>query len=633
MDLTIIVPTYNRKLKLRQCLASLFAQSYPKDGFEITVIDDGSNDGTRDMLAELSKINPNLRYFIQQHKGPAVARNSGIKYASAEIIGFTDSDCILNRDWVRQMVQAHRSEKHIAAIGGATEVASHNIMAKVSQSLSDGAIEAVIKGKSETIFFPTCNVSFKRDSLANGFNELFPFPAGEDLDLFWRLFKKGSRFSYKQDIKIFHDCHTDIISFLKQAYMYGRGNYLVQHIHKDHPLLKEIKTQNNIYFIFGSIINFLKIPRFSYTLGIRLIRGSGIKDRYKESSVYAYFVLHKIFYLFGNIREFIRSKGVKARKGVKVYHVPELVIMDITHSCNLRCRICDIWKTAKTEKDIGIDHIKKLLSQAKKLGVREVALSGGEALLRKDIFEILDYARNLKIKNLGILTNGILVREYFDRIKPYLIDNSISPVISLDSLKEDLHNQIRNSISAWQETSEALRMLSSMKKEYPGISFNVITIILNKNLEELPDLALFIKSLGADTLQFQALLPNNLNMSERKRSAFWISPEELPLLDKIIDKLIEFKQNNAIFIKNSINNLSLVKKYYRGNIDFRDIKCLSAHKTILVSNRGECTACFSCYGDIKKQEFKDILKSNKILVAREKAGKCRWPCLLPCFCD
>jgi glycosyltransferase involved in cell wall biosynthesis len=290
-------------------LDSLFAQSYPRNAFEIIVIDDGSIDGTKDMLCVLAKINSNLRYFVQSQSGPAVARNLGIKHAQAGIVGFTDSDCVLDKDWVKGMVQAHSLDKYIAAVGGSTRVDSNNIKAQVSQFLSDGAIETQISGKCETIFFPTCNVSFKRDYLVSGFNELFPLPAGEDLDFFWRLFKKGSRFNYQKEIKVFHDCHPDLASFLKQAYMYGRGNYLVQYMHQDHPLLKEIKTKNNFVFLSGLIINIIKIPRFSYLLGKRLIQRHNRLSFYKKFQVYVYFALHKINYLVGNTLEHFGGKS------------------------------------------------------------------------------------------------------------------------------------------------------------------------------------------------------------------------------------------------------------------------------------------------------------------------------------
>ncbi|MEW6680873.1 MAG: glycosyltransferase family A protein [bacterium] len=160
MDISIVIPTYNRKERLKQCLESIFKQDYLQEDFEIIVIDDGSSDGTEEMLKELSKEQSNLRYFLQSHKGPAAARNLGIKEARGEIIGFTDNDCVLNLEWVRKMVEAHRLSNGAMAIGGLTKVNSANIKAQVSQFLSDGAIKTNISGKKEVIFFPTCNVSF-----------------------------------------------------------------------------------------------------------------------------------------------------------------------------------------------------------------------------------------------------------------------------------------------------------------------------------------------------------------------------------------------------------------------------------------------------------------------------------------
>ncbi|MBP7088424.1 MAG: radical SAM protein [Candidatus Omnitrophica bacterium] len=313
--------------------------------------------------------------------------------------------------------------------------------------------------------------------------------------------------------------------------------------------------------------------------------------------------------------------------------VPKLLILDITHKCNLSCRICDIWQTAKKEEDIDISYIKKVLAEAKSLGIKEVALSGGESLLRKDIFEIFSSAQEIGIKHLGVLSNGILVLEYLDRLKPYLLDNTLSLVISLDSLNPDIHNHIRNSDSAWERTVKALNLLSSLKDKHPQLNFNVITIILKQNLEQLVELTKFIKSLRVNSLQFQALLPNNLCMKERKDSPFWVSSEYLGLLDETIDKLVAIKEKDPEFIKNSVKNLLLIKKYYRADLSSLDVECSSADKTILMSNEGRCTTCFSNFGDLKKENLSDILKSKERIEAQNKVKKCSWPCLLPCFCD
>jgi MoaA/NifB/PqqE/SkfB family radical SAM enzyme len=237
------------------------------------------------------------------------------------------------------------------------------------------------------------------------------------------------------------------------------------------------------------------------------------------------------------------------------------------------------------------------------------------------------------VKHLGILTNGILLEEFLEKLEPYLIDNTVSPVISLDSLKSDVHNYARNSGLAWDKSIKSLKALSLLKSKYQQINFNVITMITSQNLTELVDIASFIKSLGANSLQFQALLPNNLNMAERKKSVFWISEENLPVLDRSIDSLVLFKKENPGFIKNSGQNLLLIKKYFRGKLTSRDVQCLSAAKTILVSNQGKCSTCFSAYGDIRIMELEEILRSKDIITAREKVKNCFWPCLLPCFCD
>ncbi len=313
--------------------------------------------------------------------------------------------------------------------------------------------------------------------------------------------------------------------------------------------------------------------------------------------------------------------------------IPDLLILDITHRCNLKCRICDIWQTGLAEMDMDLGSVKNLLVQAQELGIRSVALSGGEVLLRKDICDIFDHARLIGIKDLGVLSNGILINKNLHVINTYLLDNTITPVVSLDSLDEKVHNHIRNLPVAWQETTQGLRALALLKKVHPQINFNIISIILNENLEELPRLVDFALSLGANSLQFQALLSNNLVMSERKDARFWVSPERLGLLDEVVEKLIRLKEKHPAFIRNSVSNLNLVKKYYRGTLDQKDAECFSAKKTVLVSNQGTYVTCFSVYGNVREKALQDVLRGPEIVNARAALRQCRKPCLLPCFCD
>lgn len=641
MDISIVVPTYNRKDKLKQCLESVFNQDYPQDKIEVIVVDDGSSDGTEAMLKELSKVHPNLRYFSQGRRGPAAARNLGIKNARGDIIAFTDNDCILSSDWAKKMLEAHKLYTDTVAVGGVTKVDNRKSISVVSQSLSGGAIQTNIDGKLETIFFPTCNVSLKKRCFSDErFNEFFPLPAGEDLEFFWRLFKNGHKFVYEQSIEIFHDCHPDLKSFFQQAYMYGRGNYLVQHIHRDHPLLKEIKTQNNISFVFGLIINFIKIPRFAYLLSKRLICSQNNFSLYEKFQIYLYFALHKIMYLIGNVIEHMRMAKINRENLQKVCGEikevttkPEFIILDVTHRCNLNCNICEI-RRDKPIEEFTTDEVKDLIIQSIEWGVEEFVLSGGEPFVREDIFEILDFAKD-KNYRIGILTNGILLNyNFINRLLPYLTSSSLSLSISLDALTPQIHDDIRGAKDCFERTMGGLKILSELKKNCPTINFNTISIILNKNLEELLPLANLLKSLNVNSIQFQPLLANNLIMEERSnRVKYWIPEERLPVLDKVTDSLVEFKNQNFHLVRNSEDNLRLIKKYFRCLLTNDDVKCLYATKTMLIAHTGDVTTCFNCYGNVRNASLREIFHSRSAGHAREKVKTCSRPCLLPCFTD
>jgi MoaA/NifB/PqqE/SkfB family radical SAM enzyme/GT2 family glycosyltransferase len=635
IELSVIIPTYNRKDALKNCIFSLVNQDYPRERYEIIIVDDGSYDGTSKMAEALLQEYPNIVYMYMPHRGPAATRNTGIEFSRGKIIALTDNDCIPASNWVRSILETHNFHKDVLAIGGLTEVDPHNTKAAVSQFLSDGAMSAQINNRLERIFFPTCNVSFKKEYLKQRFNELFPLPAGEDLEFFWRIFKAGNKLFYNESIRVFHNCHPDFKSFLKQAYKYGKGNFFVQHLHQDHPLLKEIKVRGVGRFIISSAINFLKIPRFSYLLGNRLICSRHQYNNYEKFQVYIYFALHKIIYLIGNITEYTRlrlkSADPEERKS-KLQKKPEFIILDITHKCNLRCNICEIRKDNQV-RELSFEEVKKLIWQANQWGVGEFVFSGGEPLLREDIFEVLDFvkANNYRV---GLLTNGILLKDLMPRLSQYLVSNTLSLSISLDALSAEIHDDIRGKSGSFTATSEALMQLSEMKKGSPNINFNVISIVLNANLEELLPLAVFLKSLDVNSIQFQPLLANNLIMKERSRCVkYWIPPERLSVLDITIDSLLEFKKANLSLVRNSFNNLSLIKKYFRGALANNDVKCSYALKTMLIANNGDVTTCFDCYGNVRNNSLQEIFNSRSAEYSRLKVGECKSPCLLPCFTD
>src|SRR5271166_3123369 len=85
-EVSVIIPTYNRRPMVREAVASVLAQ---RDAdFELMVVDDGSTDGTYEMLADLDRVTVER----SARRGPAAARNRGVALASAPLIAFLDSD-------------------------------------------------------------------------------------------------------------------------------------------------------------------------------------------------------------------------------------------------------------------------------------------------------------------------------------------------------------------------------------------------------------------------------------------------------------------------------------------------------------------------------------------------------------
>src|SRR5690348_7937950 len=104
---SVIVPCLNRKEWLQAAIASLRAQSYPANSFEIIVVDNGSQDGAWELLQQTSNEGGVLLRCFRNDtpcKTPTGSRNVGIRHARGGIIGFTDSDCVVAHEWIEKGV-------------------------------------------------------------------------------------------------------------------------------------------------------------------------------------------------------------------------------------------------------------------------------------------------------------------------------------------------------------------------------------------------------------------------------------------------------------------------------------------------------------------------------------------------
>ena len=90
IDVSIVVPLYNKENEIRRCLNSLIEQSV--SNIEIIVVDDGSKDGSADVVREYTDNDPRVHLIVQKNQGPGAARNTGVKASKGKYIGFVDCD-------------------------------------------------------------------------------------------------------------------------------------------------------------------------------------------------------------------------------------------------------------------------------------------------------------------------------------------------------------------------------------------------------------------------------------------------------------------------------------------------------------------------------------------------------------
>ena len=212
---SVIVPAYNAENNIANLIESLLDSDYPKELLEIIIVDNNSNDKTKDIIKQYPVI------LLQENniQSSYAARNRGIRKSNGEIIAFIDSDCIATPQWIKEGVKKLVSE-NVDLVGGKVEFvySKHKTAAELYDSITHMQNEIGIKKfKSAT----TANL-FVKSFL---FNEIGMFPevkSGGDGQWTYRATTNGFLLVYSPEAIVYHPARP-IKSLLEKNYRIGTG--------------------------------------------------------------------------------------------------------------------------------------------------------------------------------------------------------------------------------------------------------------------------------------------------------------------------------------------------------------------------------------------------------------------------
>jgi cellulose synthase/poly-beta-1,6-N-acetylglucosamine synthase-like glycosyltransferase len=215
---SITVPTYNNADTIARCVVSLASQEYAP--VEVIVVDDGSTDGTGDVVRGLQSKHPNIRLVRTDHSGASHARNVGIRESAGLVFLFADGDAVYARDYLTKSVAQLLADPGM----GAVCVTGTNWIVKNTFVSRGIALEYEMKQRflNSGKWKPYFAFVYTRKAIeqVGGYDEkLFQ---GEDKDLFNRVKNAGFRIGLVKGFSWFHRYPQDLRSLMSRSYRGGK---------------------------------------------------------------------------------------------------------------------------------------------------------------------------------------------------------------------------------------------------------------------------------------------------------------------------------------------------------------------------------------------------------------------------
>ncbi|MFW6120331.1 MAG: glycosyltransferase [Petrotogales bacterium] len=233
MDVSIVIPTKNNADILERCLKSIQNLDYPQDQLEVIIVDGNSTDGTVEIAKKYG-----CRVIFEDKGTISYARDIGVRNANGRFIAFTDADCAVGRNWIKELIKHFDGD--VAAVGGPnitpkddTDFAKCVGLVLSFLSKPGSRYGLTEEGVMEIYHNPTCNVMYRKEVLneVGGFN--YDLVTVDDEELDYRISEKGYRILYTSSARVDHYRRPTWRKFFRMAYNYGLGRMQAIKLHRD----------------------------------------------------------------------------------------------------------------------------------------------------------------------------------------------------------------------------------------------------------------------------------------------------------------------------------------------------------------------------------------------------------------
>lgn len=299
-----------------------------------------------------------------------------------------------------------------------------------------------------------------------------------------------------------------------------------------------------------------------------------------------------------------------------------IVILMPHSACNCRCIMCDIWKDNQNLKQLNEADVEKLIGSLRKLGTKQVLMSGGEALLNPKFFSLCEILKKERIR-ITLLSTGLTLKNNAPQIVRWVDD----VIVSLDG-DEEVHNRIRNIPRAFEKMKEGV---AEIRRIDPNFRISARTVIHRLNFRVWPQIIESAKAIGLNSISF---LPADVSSHAFNREVLWssgrqeevmLTKAELPMLEEIIDYVIDqySEEIESCFISEAPDKLKKIGEYYKalhGLNDFPFKKCNAPWVSAVVEADGLVRPCFfhEGYGNIHEQKLEQILNGEEAMRFRRE---------------